>query len=75
MNCPYCNNEMLKGLIQSPQEISWLKGEKRKMFGRAEFHKDSVVLSTSTTVYGKPTPPTVRSVLRFGSSRAKFFPT
>ena len=45
MNCPYCNEKMEKGLIQSPQEISWLKGEKRKMFGRAEFHKDSVVLS------------------------------
>ena len=45
MKCPYCNNEMEKGLIQSPHEISWLKGEKRKFFGRAEFHKDSVVLS------------------------------
>ena len=45
MNCPYCNNEMLKGLIQSPQEISWLKGEKRKFFGRAEFHKDTLTVT------------------------------
>ena len=52
MNCPYCNNEMLKGLIQSPQEISWLKGEKRKFCGRAEFHKDSVVLSELSFMKG-----------------------
>ena len=52
MNCPFCNNEMIKGLIQSPQEISWLKGEKRKMFGRAEFHKDSVVLSELSFMKG-----------------------
>ena len=52
MKCPYCNNEMLKGLIQSPQEISWLKDEKRKMFGQAEFHKDSVVLSELSFMKG-----------------------
>ena len=52
MKCPYCNNEMEKGLIQSPQEISWLKGEKRKFFGRAEFHKDSVVLSELSFMKG-----------------------
>ena len=37
MKCPYCNNEMEKGLIQSPQEISWLKGEKRKFFGEIDY--------------------------------------
>ena len=52
MICPYCNNEMEKGLIQSPQEISWLKGEKRKFFGRAEFHKGSVVLSQLSFMKG-----------------------
>ena len=52
MRCLYCNNEMVKGIIQSPQEISWLKGEKRKFFGRAEFHKDSVVLSELSFVRG-----------------------
>ena len=52
MKCPYCNNEMEKGLIQSPQVISWLKGEKRKFFGRAEFHKDSVVLSELSFMKG-----------------------
>lgn len=45
MICPYCNSEMKKGIIQSPQEINWTNGDKRKMFGRAAFHKDSVVLS------------------------------
>lgn len=52
MRCLYCNNEMVKGIIQSPQELSWLKGEKRKFFGRAEFHKDSVVLSELSFVRG-----------------------
>ena len=52
MKCPYCNNEMEKGLIQSPHEISWLKGEKRKFFGRAEFHKGSVVLSQLSFMKG-----------------------
>ncbi len=33
------------GVIQSPQEISWLKGGKKRFFGRAEFHEGSVVLS------------------------------
>ncbi len=52
MKCPYCDNEMEKGLIQSPQEISWHKGEKRKLFGRAYFHTDSVVLSELSFVRG-----------------------
>lgn len=52
MRCLYCNNEMVKGIIQSSQELSWLKGEKRKFFGRAEFHKDSVVLSELSFVRG-----------------------
>ena len=29
MKCPYCGNEMEQGFIQSPQEISWKKGDKR----------------------------------------------
>ncbi len=52
MKCPYCNNEMEKGLIQSPHEICWIKGEKRKVFVRAEFHKDSVVLSELSFMKG-----------------------
>ena len=32
MKCPYCEEEMEKGFIQSPQEISWLKGEKEAPF-------------------------------------------
>lgn len=45
MNCPYCNNEMEKGLIQSPQELAWIKGTKRKLAARAKLHEGSVVLS------------------------------
>ena len=33
MQCPYCGKAMEKGLIQSPQEIAWLKGEKRPLLG------------------------------------------
>ena len=52
MNCPYCNNEMEKGLIQSPQELNWIKGEKRKFFTRAFLHKDSIVLSELSMMKG-----------------------
>ena len=52
MKCPYCNKEMEEGLIQSPHEIAWLKGEKRHIFGRAEFHDDAVVLSELSLVKG-----------------------
>jgi hypothetical protein len=43
MTCPYCGKEMEKGVIDSPHELSWK--DKRYFFGRAEFHKGSVVLS------------------------------
>lgn len=52
MHCPYCEGEMEKGLIQSPYEISWIKGEKRKMLARARFHKDCVVLSELSFMKG-----------------------
>lgn len=52
MKCPYCNNEMERGLIQSPHEIEWIKGEKRHLFGRAEFHDGSVVLSELSMLKG-----------------------
>lgn len=45
MKCPYCGKEMEGGMIQSPQEIAWLKGERKHFFGKAEFHDGSVVLS------------------------------
>ena len=45
MQCPYCGKEMEEGLIQSPQEIAWLRGTKRPLLGRAKFHDGSVVLS------------------------------
>ena len=52
MKCPYCNNEMIKGLIHSPQELNWIKGEKRKFFTRAFLHKDSIVLSELSMMKG-----------------------
>lgn len=45
MICPYCKKEMEKGLIQSGEELSWSKGEKRHFFLNAGFYKDSIVLS------------------------------
>lgn len=52
MICPYCNKQMEKGIIQSPHEISWLKGDKKKIFARATFHEDSVVLSELSLLSG-----------------------
>ena len=37
MTCPYCNNVMEEGIIQSPQELSW---------------KDSLVLSKLSLMKG-----------------------
>ncbi len=52
MICPYCQREMEVGVIQSPHEIAWLKGEKRRLFGNPEFHKGSVVLSRLSLLKG-----------------------
>lgn len=52
MNCPYCNNMMEEGVIQSPQELSWKKGIKRPFVGRAKFHDDSIVLSKLSYMKG-----------------------
>lgn len=43
---------MEKGLIHSPHELNWIKGERRKIFARADFHKDSVVLSELSFMKG-----------------------
>jgi len=50
MRCPYCNEEMEAGVIQSPQEIAWK--HKKHWIGRAEFHKGSVVLSELSFLKG-----------------------
>lgn len=52
MKCPYCGDEMKQGLIQSPHEINWIPGEKRKFFGRAMFHEGSIVLSELSMMKG-----------------------
>ena len=52
MKCPYCKNVMDLGFIQSPQEISWKKGDKRPLMGRAQFHEGSVILSELSFLKG-----------------------
>lgn len=52
MKCPYCESEMEQGMIQSPQEISWMKGDKKTLLGRASFHEGSVVLSQLSVFNG-----------------------
>lgn len=52
MKCPYCGSEMELGLIQSPQEIAWIKGEKPHFFSRAGFHEGAVVLSELSFIKG-----------------------
>ncbi len=50
MNCPYCNEDMEMGVIQSPQEISWKY--KKHFTGRARFHDGSIILSKLSFVKG-----------------------
>lgn len=45
MKCPYCGNETEQGIIRSPQEIAWLKGDKQHIFNKASLHEGSVVLA------------------------------
>ena len=52
MKCPYCKKEMELGFIQSPQEISWKKGDKKPLIGRAQFHKGSVIISELSFLKG-----------------------
>lgn len=50
MICPYCNEEMEKGVIQSPQEISWSK--KRRLVAGSVINDDTVVLSEFSFLKG-----------------------
>ena len=52
MKCPYCNNEMEKGLIHSPNELNWIKGEKKRLFAKASLYPDSVILSEFSALKG-----------------------
>ena len=52
MKCPYCKKEMELGFIQSQQEISWKKGDKKPLMGRAQFHEGSVILSKLSFLKG-----------------------
>lgn len=55
MKCPYCGSEMEKGLIQSPHELNFIKGEKRKFATASFLHKDCVVLSELSYLKGSAT--------------------
>ncbi len=44
MKCPYCGNEMELGLIESPYQIVWTKGDKKQFLNNVRFPKGSVVL-------------------------------
>lgn len=50
MLCPYCDNEMKQGLIDSQHEINWKS--KRHLFGNAELHKSSILLSEYSFLKG-----------------------
>ena len=50
MICPYCNEEMEAGVIQSPHQISWKR--KRRAFNRAEFYEGSIILSELSILRG-----------------------
>jgi len=50
MKCPYCNEEMEKGVIQSPNEIAWQK--EKHLFNRADMNDDSICLSQYSFLKG-----------------------
>ncbi len=52
MKCPYCGEDMEKGLIQNQNELVWLPGNNRKLFVRARFHEGAVVLSKLSVLKG-----------------------
>ena len=52
MKCPYCNNQMEIGRIQSPHELAWLKGLKRTFLNRSILHSGSIVLSKKSIKRG-----------------------
>lgn len=52
MKCPYCNEEMEYGLIQSSNAINWLKTEKRRFFFPPSFYRGSITLSTLSMLRG-----------------------
>lgn len=50
MKCPYCQEEMELGVIQSPQEISWKK--EKHLLARAKFYPGSIVLAKLSLLSG-----------------------
>lgn len=50
MKCPYCNEEMEQGVIQSPQELNW-QAQKR-LLNRSDLYEDAVCLSYPSFIKG-----------------------
>ena len=46
------NDGMEEGMVQSPHELSWKRGNKIPLFSRAAFHEDSVILSELSYLKG-----------------------
>ena len=44
MKCPYCGNEMELGLIASPYQIVWTRGDKKQSLNNVSIPEGSVVL-------------------------------
>jgi len=44
MKCPYCGNEMELGLIASPYQIVWTRGDKKQFLNNVRIPEGSVVL-------------------------------
>lgn len=45
MKCPFCGEPMTDGIIQSPQEINWHSGGRKRIVNAAWLYSDSLVLS------------------------------
>lgn len=45
MKCPYCDNDMELGLIESKYQIIWTKGDKKKALINVRVPKGSVILA------------------------------
>lgn len=50
MNCPYCNEKIEKGFIQSAQELSWKN--KKSFINKASLNPGSIMLSEFSILKG-----------------------
>lgn len=50
MLCPYCNEKMELGVMQSPYEINW--GKRKRFFSSSNADPDAIVLSEYSFLRG-----------------------